>query len=509
MPRPVSDDIYWLAKTLTHSEYQTLMDDAFRGIHSNTPKGQKPLYLQIVDLFRNQEEFSDDIAREHFGYEKGNSPEWRTAKKETIKLIERAIDRARSNQEEHVILGRIPARIENFIDKGIWERANASAEKYMGIAEQSAMYEDLLKLIKLKIRIVLATFSLVDAEKTLATLATLRAETREKLNSIELLFDIWAKLTLKARMDQLDGAESLSILLCQANEVHTIGLGDEADILIWKIRRRCNFLLRDTEGYIQVMQEGINAFEDHQGKTDKIFALLDWIVEYIRFLAGAHRFEEGQYYLARFDKIESELAQYKNRILAKKIRSNQFLAFAKVERDKIADSIDEFEKNYSLVKDQWSELELIKSVYFHVFSCFLLERFSDAVKWSYMLRIKKPSAAIARHIAFYWLFYLMIRVDQGETEIAKTEINATTKVIESIFNPEDIFVVVLNYIRCVLDGNEKGKNLLSEQIAMIYHTPNLQKNANFFPFDVWINSHQTSVSFFELFKARNKPFHNL
>lgn len=508
MARPISDTIYKLARSLTHSEYQTLRDDSAKSIHSNVPKGEKPLYLQLVDFLRESTSYDDLAAQTRF--EVKNQATWRSLKRDTISRLEQAIDRAKANQTPGVVLAKIPSRVENLIRKGIWQRADETVDKYLMIAVNTEHFEIALRIIKIKGFILSTFYPPEKAKKLLFQLRDTRCLIREKIENIENLNDLWQELTFMAREEFSKNSFRINEILLAPLIVSKSTMSEEAEIVYWKLIRRSYFLLKDTENYLHTLRNGILFFRNHRANPAKILQLIQWITELARFLAGAHSFEELDELKDRLNFLADEVPEYQDRINCALLRVSQFKARASLSDENIRDAIRQFNQLAPIAKQVLDHVEYIKIAFRNSDLLFLIKEYSSSAKWIYSIRAQSKHGGAIRHVTFAWIFYLLVRAEMGDFEILKMEIPATRKFIQKHCPFPSFYYLIIKYIETlVFDTKAEEKAKIATEIIKVYDENPLPKFALFFPFDTWLIASQNKRDFLEEMQANIQRYDSL
>jgi hypothetical protein len=512
MARPVSDDIFKLAFSLSHSEYQTLMDDA-KSLHSNIPKGQKPAYLKLVDYFRSQSEFDDDLAREFVGIDHGEGGKWRSLKRDTIKMMEQAIDGAKSNQSNDVVVARIPSRIENLMGKGLWKRAGETVDKYLQIAIQVGQYETGLRLVKQKATIVSYYYPRPEAKLILQGLEATREDILAKLTNIEKFHRLWRAITLETRDPNYGDQSVVSSILNDSVIQEKKYLSPEAEIIYWKIIKRCHFLKGDLRQYVLTLEQGIKFFSNHDQKAEKIIELIKWSVNISFLMIAAHEYDESQIYRAKLKLLSESMSAYRSMINLDLLRLEQFDARCSLEIKQIDRSLSSFEP-FAVSPHFYSNTrESIKCISQHSILHFLIQNNSEAVKWIAKIRHKSIDPTSESHGCFAWIFYLIIRLEQEEFEILKREFKSTQNFLLKYCPESVLYGLVLELIhqwsQPIQDQRKQEIEGIVDDITSIYDSPRLPKEANFFPFNLWSRTKLSNGELLSEMRKENRPNQNL
>lgn len=508
MARPVSDDIYTLACSLSHGEYQTLMDDA-KSLHSNIPKGEKPVYLKLVDYLRGQSEFNDSLARSFVGIGKSEGGKWRSLKRDTIKMIEQAIDGAKSNQSRDVVVARIPSRVENLIGKGLWKRSDETVDKYLKIALQIGQYEIGLKLVKLKAMIVSYYYPRPDVRSILQSLETTRESILSKLTNIEKFHSLWRTVTLETRDPKYGDQSAVSSVLNDRYIQEKKCLTSEAEILYWKIIKRCHFLKGDTEEYVSTLKRGISFFSNHEQKAERIIELISWRVNLSFLMIAAHKYKDSQNQNEKLASLAESLPSFRPKIQLELIRLKQFNARTSLDLKQIKESLSTFESFATSSHFSSNVRESIKCISQHSILYFLIQNFSESVKWISKIRHKNIDPTLISHVCFAWVFYLIIRLEQKEDAILKREFKPTQNFLLKHYPNSNLYDLVLELIdqwsRPSLEQDKQKVKGIVNSIALIYDSPRLPKEANFFPFNLWASVKLSNGELLSAMQEKNSP----
>lgn len=512
MPQRPRNDIFLLARTLTHSEYLTLADEAARSSHSTVSKADKPLYLQLVEYLRGKEAYDDDSAKKALGFGTEPSARWRSLKRDTIKMIEYAIDRARSNQSEEVILGQIPARVKNYIRKGLWNRAEFLVDKYLKIAQSREEFEFELILIGLKLLIVQSVYPLGEANKIFSLLNERRKIVRKNLAQVELIQELWARISAIAKANIV--ADNRAIAEILVSTYHAIQDCEivQARILFFKIKRRLYFLTGNTTSFVKTLKEAL--FYARQIEHD--YQYFDFYLQFKSDLcffllrsgdidAGLSICADLEQKIQNGDLSEIHIQEAKARLILIKLYASRI----SLDQEEIASNLKATESWYQTSKGIPNEDLMIRIMWMSGILSFFIGDYSTSAKWSYRMKHLHVWTVRSNSILFSWLFYLMAKYEQKEWDILRQELKPTEKFIKKHCDSPDLYLEVLSFLKLEIEDSKTISTVKRtaniEKIRELSDSPHFAKLANQFEFTHWLESKNLNQPLLAILQEHHHP----
>jgi hypothetical protein len=510
MPRHSSDEIYYLVHSLSQSELIKLREDLAKTPSSSIPKGSTPLYLQLIEFLLTQKKYDDKVAKARFGYEEVNSSGWRVLKKKAVDQAIRAIELAKENQTDYAVLHRIPMILRHLIDRGIYQRAEAIGKKYLQIAIQKEQFHLVSELVEIMQLLIVQCYSTDTALSKIEDIQVTRREANDRNHNLENLQEIWFKLHVESKRSFSSIQPDIQDILENPIIANKDAKSQIAEMYYWKVRKRCYFLMRNYEKYIQTLDNGIQFCENGLNilRSEFFDFYIGLLTDRGRIALLAHEFNIASDFEEKMQDLvqkKSLSGQAKSRIQGKIYRFQLTRHYSSFNLEKLKSAVGFTSKwlisNRGLLDVSTSiGLHRMLATYYFIFG-----DYSEASKWVFSLRSKIESSISA----FAWAFYLMARLQNGDYEIIAKEAKATRDFFSNSSDGFIFFSKIANFVIELAKEKKDNPRLIEEFKDELQNHPSYPKYSNYFPFSLWLDSKIGKGQIWVLLQASNKPIRNL
>jgi hypothetical protein len=491
----VSNDLYRLVHSLTRGEWNTLLDEVARS-HSK-PGGieREPVYLQLIKLLKEQERYDDAKAKSTLGYDGKKDVEWRTLKKDAFSHIMSAIERTRGNRTKRNELHFARFSVQKLIEKELWTKADRLVDRFIRQAEEYEEFEILVLLLHQKQYIVSNSFPQASINSTLDAIQKQRAMAREKSLSIETWRDRWYQVTVLAKRNDRHGIEKL----LESKEFDQPRLDSVlAAVTYHKIKRRAAFVSGDLKRSRAVCMEGIRFCQAHlDGKENNelIELYLSLTFELARINVQENRLDEvlpGIELLKGMAANKSIPEHLAKRATERRLLLELLHCRYRVDRDLFAQAVREAGNWIDQQRDTVSEDFLLRISLTVIDAAMIFGKYSIAAKWAFRARLNARSAFKPRISSAIWLIYLVIRFEQEDWELLKTQLSATKSYLKKFEAENEYYDRLFSFVSSVTRAKGKIDTALSEETKT--DLDNLSQKAeyagldNYFPFRFWLQA---------------------
>jgi hypothetical protein len=506
MPRHSSDEIFYLVKSLSASELVKLRENLASSPNSPLAKGESPLYLKLVEHIYALERYDDKEVKSHFGYHEVNSGSWRVLKKKAIEQVIKAIELANENQNDYAKLHRLPAVLRHLVNRGIYQQAETIGKKYLEIAIKEQQFHLVSELVDILHLLTVSYHSPSHALEKIKHLQQKRRSAKQRQSNLEEFQEIWYELSIEARKPTYPTKEFVKEILSMPIVKEREYKSTNAEMYYWKIISRSCFLMRDYNGYVKALDNGI-AFSEKaidNGKDEIFDFYINRLKDRGQIELLAHRFTNASEYENRMH----DLLKRKNlsgkadaRIRAILFRFQLSMHYKSGNWAELKTSLGAAASWFLVTREMIDKHENERLSRMIATYSFFIGDYANAAKWIYPLRGK----VLSNNNVFAWIFYLIARLENGDLDVILKELKATKKQVSRSDQDATLYLKLIAYIEnSAKESTENpagGKNLADD----IRVHPDYDKLSNFFPFSLWLHCRLGGLSLWNETQKRSSP----
>ncbi|HHG85639.1 MAG TPA: hypothetical protein ENJ82_12900 [Bacteroidetes bacterium] len=511
-----TNDLFFLIKSLTHSEHNALFEESWKSRHSNFTSKNLPNYIRFAQFLKTQTRYNDQEAKVYMGYNKFAPPVWRALKRDTLNRVLAAIDYANGSKTGRAKVQKAPEQIRQLIEKRIWTRADKVAKKHVEIASRIEQFENLLQLLQLRSQIVTHSYPGNEVEKQLEAIHFTRKLARDKHANIEQLQDIYFELRSIARSDKARREEGINRILQSPPIGNKDVKGIRAEMYYWLIRRVGNRILKNTPGYLEAIDGGVLFYEENE-KFWGDFEFRSFGVQFLSDLAVfssmAHAFEKAEIAIRKLEVIRNlkKVSPLEDIELQGRVFMLQMF-FSQYSRNR--EKMEQLAKDFLLWHKEKPDIisEDLRLRIYHIASlnAFYLGNYSDCIRLSHVLRTKSPSVFRPQITSFGWVFYIIVRLVQKEYDLIKVELTAIKRYLFQFDSNNKVYQLIFDLGKKLTSKNPSPAPRVlvrgtGEKVRELVAAPSHKRLEALFPFAAWCDCLNSDKCWDNLLEVATAP----
>lgn len=517
MPKASDPSLFWLVKSLSNSEWKTLVFH-FENNPWNPQSKKKEVQAtqEYIRILRESDSYNKPEIMKMLAMDfdiKNDNKRYRDLKRLAEKAVFKAIELAPSNQTPKVLLYRLPILLPHLLGRGQYKKAIGIINNNLEAARNLEALDTEKKLLGFLDSAVARNGNPGLASETLEKSINRRIELMEMIEEIDLLTNIRNRLVLCLKLPEK--VKHQTLLEVRADfSTRRLGLkSTKAKVLQAEIRRYLALNLGPIKDFVSSCSEIIDYQSEkpeHFEETEMINAYLYSLFAKAELAIREHRFEDGQAMRNKLLAVSKEIKGADREVC------DEYLLLSSLQPGRVKLDRGLLEENKTKVVEFLNQYpsfiekpRYLMAVYMVGEAEFLLGKYSSAIKWFYKLNNHSSSEfrPILKQIASFVI--AIARVEMNDLDGLIYELHGIKKLIKGKDSMRPFIELTGFLLRWSKTIEIKDRTALLYEIRQTlsetFDDPVYSRIQNYFPFIAWIDSKLKSESFLDFLAKVEGP----